>query len=371
MINTLNELFNPIAPAVTFDSTDNDYDFNIITPTNSDEFMLTNWQHQGLVFGQHIFVLDGKNEWYIPPFTWEWIQDQLVITSVLNDSLDINVGDIVTKIEDQSSLAYFDEIKSRISAGTPSYLNNIASVSSLLGRENSSINVQVNGRTLRIKRSHDASKKYKKSFEESYKLLNEDIMYLDLTNIGRDKIETLIPQLERAKALIFDGRGYIQSKNQFLRHFLTRKDTSSSWHRVPRVIYPDQEKSAGYKAYSWELKPKDPYLGDKIIIYLINGKAISASESYLSFVEHYNLGLLLGEQTAGTNGAATSFTLLGGITIRWTGSQVLKHDGSQHHCVGILPDVYVSKTIDGLKAGKDEYLEKAIQIINEKLKSND
>ena len=78
----------------------------------------------------------------------------------------------------------------------------------------------------------------------------------------------------------------------------------------------------------------------------------------MSFIEHYDLGLLVGEPTAGTNGAATSFSLNGDITIRWTGSKVLKHDGSQHHGVGILPDVYVRKTIEGLKAGKDEYLEK-------------
>ena len=49
-------------------------------------------------------------------------------------------------------------------------------------------------------------------------------------------------------------------------------------------------------------------------------------------------------------------------TMPWTGMKVLKHNGSQHHGIGILPDIYVSKTIQGIKDGRDEFLEKAIEI---------
>jgi C-terminal processing protease CtpA/Prc len=57
--------------------------------------------------------------------------------------------------------------------------------------------------------------------------------------------------------------------------------------------------------------------------------------------------------------------LPGGYRIIWTGMKVLKHDGSQHHLIGIKPTVPVSRTIQGVMAGKDEFLEKAIAIINE------
>jgi C-terminal processing protease CtpA/Prc len=43
--------------------------------------------------------------------------------------------------------------------------------------------------------------------------------------------------------------------------------------------------------------------------------------------------------------------------------KVVKHDGSQHHGIGILPDVEVYKTIEGVKAGKDEFLDKALEMI--------
>jgi hypothetical protein len=43
---------------------------------------------------------------------------------------------------------------------------------------------------------------------------------------------------------------------------------------------------------------------------------------------------------------------------------VLKHDGSRHHGVGIRPTVPVERTIKGIAAGRDEFLEKAIEIVS-------
>jgi len=50
------------------------------------------------------------------------------------------------------------------------------------------------------------------------------------------------------------------------------------------------------------------------------------------------------------------------IVFAQTGMKVVKHDGSQHHGVGIQPNVFVSKTIGGVREGKDEFLEKALEL---------
>jgi C-terminal processing protease CtpA/Prc len=44
--------------------------------------------------------------------------------------------------------------------------------------------------------------------------------------------------------------------------------------------------------------------------------------------------------------------------------KVLKHDDSQHHLVGILPTIPMEPTIKGIREGRDELLEKAIEIIS-------
>jgi C-terminal processing protease CtpA/Prc len=43
--------------------------------------------------------------------------------------------------------------------------------------------------------------------------------------------------------------------------------------------------------------------------------------------------------------------------------RVRKHDGSQHHLVGIRPDVPAERTIEGVREGRDEALEKALRVL--------
>lgn len=178
-----------------------------------------------------------------------------------------------------------------------------------------------------------------------------------------DTITALLPQLEKAKGIICDLRGYPNGNHGFISHLLKEKDTSTAWMRVPKIIYPDQEKIAGFETFGWELQPKTPYLGDKKVVFIIDGRAISYAESYMSFIEGYRLATIVGQPTAGTNGNVNPFALLRNVSISWTGMKVVKHDGSQLHGIGILPDIYVDKSIDGVKSGKDEFLEKAIEVI--------
>lgn len=103
---------------------------------------------------------------------------------------------------------------------------------------------------------------------------------------------------------------------------------------------------------------------------MINGKAISYAESFLGYIEGYNLATIIGQPTAGTNGNVNPFSLPGGYKISWTGMKVVKHNNSQHHGIGILPDIYIEKTIKGLRDGRDEYLEKAIELSKEFILTN-
>jgi hypothetical protein len=63
---------------------------------------------------------------------------------------------------------------------------------------------------------------------------------------------------------------------------------------------------------------------------------------------------------------SASFDLLpvaGGYSLRFTGMDVRKKDGSPHG-VGILPTVPVSRTLAGVIAGRDEVLEKEIEVVS-------
>jgi C-terminal processing protease CtpA/Prc len=84
----------------------------------------------------------------------------------------------------------------------------------------------------------------------------------------------------------------------------------------------------------------------------------------MGIVEAYKLGEIVGGPTAGTNGNVNPFSLPGGYSMSWTGMRVTKHDGSHHHGVGIRPTVPVSRTLRGVAEGRDEVLEKGIEIVS-------
>ena len=98
-------------------------------------------------------------------------------------------------------------------------------------------------------------------------------------------------------------------------------------------------------------------------MFLADGSAISYAETVLGIVEAYRLGKIVGEPTAGTNGNINQSHLPLGYRMIWTGMRVLKHDGSRHHGIGIVPTVNLSKSIQGIRDGRDEQLERALALL--------
>ena len=315
----------------------------------------------------HISVSGKNSTQFVPPISWEWIEDKLVITEVKDENIEIKVGDIVTRINNQLPKEYFNEINTRVSAGTKGWLNYIAKNMSLFGEKDSDLNIESNNKVINLIRNNKYS--YKDTQipiqKNNYKLLDRNIFYLNLDKISMDTITSLLPKLKKAKGIICDLRGYPNGNHGLISHLLKEKDTSKTWMRIPKIIYPDQENITGYEKIGWEIEPKEPYLGGKNVIFIIDGRTISYAESFMSFIEGYKLATIIGQPSAGTNGNINPFKLLGGFSISWTGMKVFKHDGSQHHAIGILPNIYVNRTIVGVKLGEDEFLDKAIEIILE------
>jgi C-terminal processing protease CtpA/Prc len=194
--------------------------------------------------------------------------------------------------------------------------------------------------------------------------LDDDIYYINLDKASWGEINARITDLAKAKGMIFDLRGYPNGNHQIICHLLETNDTSDAWMQIPLVIYPDQENLVGYRKLGWRLAAKQPRIEGKAA-FIIYGGCISYAESFMSFIEHYKLAEIVGQPTAGTNGNINPIDLPGGFRVIWTGMRVLKHDGSQHHLIGIQPTVPVNRTIRGVAEGRDEFLEKAIEIVKQ------
>ena len=191
--------------------------------------------------------------------------------------------------------------------------------------------------------------------------LEKGIWYVDLTRARDKEFDDALPDLVSANGIVFDMRGYPRVSAEWFSHVSRTPLRSAQWH-IPLVDRPGE--MVFERSGEWNLQPKEPYLGAKKV-FLTNGGAISYAESTMGIVEHYKLGEILGEATAGTNGNVNPFTLPGGYNITWTGMKVLKQDGSQHHGVGIRPTIPVGRTQAGVAAGRDEILERGIAVLKQ------
>lgn len=316
----------------------------------------------------HIRIYGKSYQRHAPDIRWAWIEDHLVITQLLDSALSISIGDVVDQVNDMPAADYYQKYVSLASASTEKYKHVQASFNSLLGEENSVIQVEVDGKKHKLKRTHNYwnQKQLEKAKQIHYKSFESGISYVNLDVISIDSIQSLLPKLERSEAIIFDLRNYPNGNHGVINLLLNQKDTNKSWMRIPQYIYPNQEKIAGFEPHAWELSPDKPYLGDKKVIFITSPAAISYAESFMGFIEGYDLATIVGQPTAGTNGNVNSFYLNDGVKFNFTGMLVYKFDGKLLHGRGIEPDVYVEKTIAGTKAGKDEFLEKALEIARTK-----
>lgn len=192
------------------------------------------------------------------------------------------------------------------------------------------------------------------------------IVYFDLDGAETAELDKLMPALAAAKGIVFDLRGYPGSAGHALLGHLTDEVIQSArWH-VPIVTLPDREGWTFDETGRWTILPTAPRLRAEVA-FLTGSGAISYAESVMGIVEHYRLGEIVGAPTAGTNGNVNPFDLPGGYRVAWTGMKVLKHDGSRHHGVGIQPTVPVEPTPQGIAAGRDEVLERALVVLQDKL----
>ena len=89
---------------------------------------------------------------------------------------------------------------------------------------------------------------------------------------------------------------------------------------------------------------------------------MSTSEDFLVPLDYSGRALLIGETTAGTTGNPVNVRLPGGAILRVCSKRDSYPDGSQFVGRGIEPDITVHPTVAGIRANRDEVLEKAVEV---------
>ena len=303
---------------------------------------------------------------FAPSIQVEWIENKLIVTKNLKNSSDLPIGTEVKKIENLDSKKYYDSVALSISAITKGCVEWTLNTNVLCGPYLSKLPMDVvlpDGKKKSVALSRTLSMISYYSFintKTTWRKIDTSTYYINIGQISNLEIDSLLPELIKTKYIICDLRGYSFNKSDFITHLLTINDTTKTWLKIPQIIYPNYNVS-GYKPLGWDLKAKDPHLKAKIV-FITDGSTAGYTERYLGFIKGSKYATIVGQPTAGASGEINTVSLPGGYNVSFTGMNVLKQNGSQFFCDAFVPDILINKTIKGVIKGKDEFLEKAIEI---------
>jgi hypothetical protein len=350
-----------------FDQIDDMWNSVLVNSLDGIQQELNDEQFEELLKLMVVAFQDGHGRLYNPrkndlmlPVLFDLVEEQIVVTKSLIP--EFKIGDVVVKVAGKEINSLFKHKMSLVS-GSPQWKRAQALTQLRIWQSGNNVEIVFQRNAKQHSATVQPGKHYllKDDVLSPITSLKSDIYYVDLDRASMQEIEPVIQNIANAKGVIFDLRGYPNGNHKVISHLLSNSDTSDKWMKVPHIIYPDH-KFTEWENYNWLLPVAKPHIGSKVV-FLTNAKAISYSESYLSFIKHYKLATIVGEATAGANGNINHIALPSGMQVVFTGMRVSKHEGNQHHLIGVKPDVEITRTLQAVKDGKDEYLEKALEII--------
>jgi C-terminal processing protease CtpA/Prc len=306
----------------------------------------------------------------IAPVYVRMIEGEPVVTHFMNDSAarpsGVRAGDVIVAVDGEDAHARLRRVERYISASTPQALERVAAVRLTRGPAGSTVRLRVRGagnavRTVELTRTE--------SWEMTgrtgplFRVLPGKIGYADLGRLPADRVDSMFERLKDTRAIVFDMRGYPFGTAWPIAPRLTRADMPAA-ARFTRTnpMSPDTTER-DQLSFTQTLPHTDKWRYLRPTVMLIDERTISQAEHTGLFLEAANGTKFIGSPTTGANGDVTVVALPGGVTMSFTGQAVRHADGRQLQRVGLVPDVPVRPTIAGIRAGRDEVLERALRYL--------
>jgi len=317
-------------------------------------------------------LADYKGQFYAPARV-RFVENKAVVTDFYDDNLGqasgLQKGDIIEKVEGVAVHALVKQLQPISPASNePAQLRKIANLLLRGNTEQIQLQVNRNGQTLPLQVTRYPANKLNLALNtgtpspllDPWRLLPNNVGYLSLGTIKSEKLPGIMAAAENTKGLVIDIRNYPAEfvVYDLLRYFLN-KPTPFAKFSQPEVTYPGMFTNIG-PVYVQPGRGK-PYRG-KVVI-LVNELTQSQAEFTTMALRTVPNATVVGSTTAGADGNISSIILPGNISTVITGLGVYYPNGRETQRVGIVPDVEVKPTIQGIKEGRDELLEKAVQLI--------
>lgn len=301
------------------------------------------------------------------PVEYIYAEGKLVITKV-NDTRPghqspLHTGDVIYDIEGKTIPQMINSLGKYVPAS-----NSWGKVSKikdkLLFTNNDSVSLKIEreGQNIEIKTRTYLSKNIiheKKPVVKKWKLMDDEKTtgYVNMGMIEKDDLDEMYSSLKSTKSIIFDLRNYPKQTIVPLSFLLLPNPLIYYQFTFPDTSYPGKFYSR--KNVTGRKNP-EYYKGNVIV--LVDENTQSQAETTTMMFKQHPKAKIIGSNTSGANGDVIMFKIAD-LNTRFTGLGAYYPDGRETQRIGIIPDILVKPSIEGIKNGKDEVLEKALEYI--------
>lgn len=200
-----------------------------------------------------------------------------------------------------------------------------------------------------------------------FRLLADSVGYIYAGTFSREHLAQVVQTLPRTRALIIDLRTYPLKVDGALIALIGQSLRTESVV-VRQALYQTLAlPGLFYRQEQWLFEDfgevaarcTEPYKGR--VILLVDEMTQSNPEFQAMAFQSCPQTQTIGSPTSGANGSIVWIPLPGQLT-SFSGIGVLYPDGTQPQTVGVRLDVEVLPTAEGLQAGRDEVLERALEL---------
>jgi C-terminal processing protease CtpA/Prc len=309
-----------------------------------------------------------ENKWVVKDYYP--VSGTIYTDSVIRKMTGLEQGDVITHINDKPIELIVDSIKKYYPASNETArMRNIAYDLMRSNQPKLSIQLEREGKSITktpgcySRNQIDLLYEFSKNKPLIEILKPYDITYLYLAST----MGGTVPRTIDSKGLIIDLRCYPKHDNikGYKDYFLLYPHpTEYVKFTVGSVSTPGLFTFTGIEKVGAE--NPDYYKGKKVI--LINEYSQSHTEFMAMRYRCAPNTVVIGSTTAGADGNASAIILPGELGTIISGIGVYYPDGRETQRVGIVPDIEVKPTIRGIREGRDEVLEKAVEIIEQETK---
>lgn len=309
-----------------------------------------------------------------PPVRVRWIENSPVVTGLRHPDRaeGVEVGDVVLRVDGEDAVDRLRRYVRLTSASTEASRFDKAALQFMNGPVGSRARLALRGgdgreRTVEVERlAEDYTTLYNRERTgDVVRVLEGDVGYVDLDRLEPDGVAGMFERLADTRAIVFDMRGYPQGTVWWIAPRLADAERTAALFTTPMPGHGSPELSGEtFRQLVRTGADGQPRYAGRTVM-LMDERTQSQAEHTGLHLRAANGTLFVGSPSAGANGEVTAVTLPGGLTVGFTGQSVRHPDGRELQRVGLVPDLVVRPTLAGIRAGRDEVLEAALEFLRE------